>query len=142
MHIAYVAGIIDGEGCIQFAKCRTAVFPRILVVNTNRGLLERLQAQFGGDIAPICHRRENWKPSWQWRISWTAAVDLLVKVSPYIEVKLDQMATVFAWDAVRPGNGNRWDQDTLNFLFARMTWLNAKGPTTGDDPVDVVLGAA
>lgn len=137
--LSYVAGIIDGEGCISFSSCRNVVFPRVLVTNTNTELLFVLKQQFGGDIKPLSLRKPGWKQGYSWRISWSPAVELLKKLDWHLFVKRQQAATVFAWDEVRPGRGGKWDQDALDFLQQRMKWLNKKGPSSEPDPIEVVL---
>ncbi len=133
MNLAYIAGFVDGEGCIGFSKCRTTIFPRVLVVNTNRGILEDLQVKFGGDIKPLSLRKSNWKQGWQWRISWTRAVNFLDKINPWLRLKSQQACAVFAWDTVRPGMGNDWDSETRDYLVSYMKSLNMKGAIALDE---------
>jgi len=45
MHMAYVAGIVDGEGCLGFTKSRSGIIPRLMVTNTNFELLNALKEQ-------------------------------------------------------------------------------------------------
>jgi|SRR5215475_2018909 len=131
---AYVAGIIDGEGCVQFSWARTTMFARILVVNTNLDLLMALKEQYGGDISKLT-RRLGWSQAYQWRLQHSRAVDLLDEVYPFLIVKRLQAETVFAWQACRPGRGGFSDSETLALLSKRMKWLNSKGPKIGSDPV-------
>ena len=143
LSLQYIAGFFDGEGCVNMARLRSSIFPRVLIVHTDRYILELLQEQFGGDINPVHHRRENWKPSWIWRLSWKPAVDFLRKIEPYLVVKDQQALTAIAWDEARPGHGGAatgWDEDGAgDLLVARMKWLNQKGPPQGEDPIDAVL---
>ncbi len=70
----YVAGFIDGEGCIRIArhkrKGKDYYYGEILVSNTNLEILEKLKAQFGGSVTN--HGKEdpefNRKQSWAWHI--------------------------------------------------------------------------
>ena len=142
MNRAYVAGIIDGEGCIGFTKARKTIFPRVMVANTNKELLEDLKEQFGGDVKPLSLRKNNWKQGYIWRLSWTRAVDFLDLIYDYLRLKDAQAATVFAWDAIRPGKGHKptdEDREAVDFLLERMTWLNAKGTRTTVDPIEQYL---
>lgn len=142
MNLAYVAGIFDGEGCVHFARNRkTAVYPCVFVVNTDRDLLESFVEQFGGDLNPLALRKEGWEPGWEWRLSWSKAVAFLDAIHPWLKVKTLQAETVFAWDAIRPGSGKNhtWDQDAQNLLTRRLTWLNKKGPVMEDDPILAVI---
>lgn len=138
---AYIAGIIDGEGCIRLAWARSTVFPQILIVNTNLKLLNILQEIYGGDI----HEQKNaarrgWKRSYQWRLSWSRAVDLLDEVYPFLIIKREQAETVFAWQECRHGRGREFNLETKSFLLSRMKWLNCKGPQQGDDPAIAAAG--
>jgi len=127
MNLAYIAGFVDGEGCIGFAKCRTTIFPRVIVVNTNRDILQKLKDEFGGDIKPLSLRKINWKQGWAWRLSWTRAVNFLDKISPWLQLKSQQACVVFAWDTVKPGMGNDWDSGARDYLVSYMRELNRKG---------------
>ncbi len=40
MNLQYAAGFVDGEGCINFAKTRSSIYPRVLVTNTNIEILK------------------------------------------------------------------------------------------------------
>lgn|SRR5262245_7055895 len=131
---AYVAGIIDGEGCINFSRARTTIFVRILVVNTNCELLEMLKDQYGGDIYPLSGRHTGWNQAYQWRLSGTKAIDLLDEIYPFLIVKRLQADTAFAWQACRGGRGRAFDPETAGLLLRRMRWLNTRGPKQGDDP--------
>ncbi len=46
----YAAGFMDGEGCINVSSCRNSTYIRVLIVNTNREVLEMFQQRWGGDI--------------------------------------------------------------------------------------------
>jgi hypothetical protein len=139
MNLAYAAGFVDGEGCIGFTRCRNSVYPRVLVTNTNIEILEEFKEKWGGDIKPLSLRKENWKQGYSWRISWSKAVDFLSQIEPYLKIKWPQAHTVFAWNEIRPGRGQKWDEECLEFLVDRISWLNKKGPKTDCDPLDIVL---
>ena len=144
LNAPYMAGIVDGEGCILFRRLRFGVYPSVLVVNTNRQLIDEIHQTFGGNVFPVCHRKPHWKPSYEWRLQWSRCVAFLAWISPWLRVKQLQAQTVFAWDAMRPGRGNWRDEnenaELRDFFIARMHWLNRRGIDDGSpDPVDVVL---
>ena len=146
MRLAYVAGIFDGEGCVNFGRTRRTSFIRASIVNTYLPLLEALKARFGGDIAPR-RRRGGWKRSYEWRIQWTRAVDFLDAISPWLIVKGRQAAVAFAWNAIRRGRGwhragpGRDHGDAVELLRAQLRWLNNKGhgAQCGPEPIDIAL---
>jgi len=145
MNYAYVAGLIDADGCIGFGRSRTTVFPRLFVTNTNKQVLEDLLDAFGGDITTAKRVKDNWKTAYHWRLSWSAAVNLLDKISPWLRIKQDQASTIFAWNEIRLGMGKRTQaemdeyRDTCELLLARMKWLNKKGRHNEPDPILAVF---
>ena len=75
----YIAGIIDGEGCI----CRD----RIRVTNTDKYLLEWLQLKLGGAIGNQKSYKENHTKCYYWNYSTVASEQLLIQVLPYLIIK-------------------------------------------------------
>lgn len=142
LELAYVAGIFDGEGCVRMTRIRNSWFPSVYVANTNLELLEALRCQFGGQIYKQCGRRVGWKQGYNWRLSWSSAVEFLDLIRQWLLIKDQQADTIFAWDAMRLGYGKRMDQEVLELLVHRIKWLNKKGPRTEPDPIDAVLAEA
>ena len=86
-HVAYIAGIIDGEGSIVLSKRRkTAVFrtPIVSVSSTTLGILEYLQSHYGGSISKHKVYQEHHKQSWSWKLDHSRAVKLCEDVLPYL----------------------------------------------------------
>jgi hypothetical protein len=138
----YIAGFFDGEGCLNMARCRKYIFPRVLIVNTDRQILEILQKQFGGRIFSVVHRRKNWKPSWQWELKQMPAVDFLTKIEPWLVIKREQAWAAIAWAEVRPHS--RWERthdalEAVDLIVNHVKWLNRKGPTQGESPIAAVM---
>lgn len=140
MNLAYIAGFFDGEGSVGFTRCRSSVYPRVMIVNTNLPVLCSIQRRFGGDIRPLSLRKKGWKVGYVLRLGWSVAVNFLDKISPWVVVKAKQLHTVFAWEAIRPHRGKMTKEeqavyrDCLTLLQDRMAWLNRKGPSFGTDP--------
>ena len=93
--LAYVAGIIDGEGSISIAqhKRKNGRLHHweliVAVTNTQLWLIEFLHLQFGGHIdgRTVYFNRPNCKDSWRWTICATKASDFLKLVLPYLQLK-------------------------------------------------------
>lgn len=138
--LAYMAGFFDGEGCVNMARSArgNGCFPRVLLVNTNREILEAFRAVYGGDIKSISHRKEGWKPSWIWRLSHSRAIKFLDDIYPWLILKHEQVLTAICWDEARPGTGKRWDKESVDLLCARMAWLNRRG-TRDADKIDPII---
>lgn len=145
MNLAYVAGIFDGEGCVNFSRVRKSAYIRVLITNTDKTLLDDIQRQFGGDVKPLACRKAGWKQGFQWCLSWSKAVDFLEKVSPWLRVKKQQAATAFAWDAIRIGPGKHGSEKVLehrhaiDLLVDYLHWLNQKGNPTRENPLNSAI---
>ena len=91
--LAYYAGIFDGEGHITIGASkrdkRTDYWLQIGVVNTNRSILESLQADFGvGHLSKLFGSGEgNRLPSWAWRCTSNQAMHVLNALLPFLRLK-------------------------------------------------------
>lgn len=93
-NLAYLAGILDGEGHMSVTVDRKnrRHFAAVGVSNTSWQLMEWLHSNFGGNII---HRtnpanKQFWRDRYEWRI-YTKAIDgLLPKVLPFLVVKAPQ----------------------------------------------------
>jgi hypothetical protein len=88
--LAWAAGLIDGEGCIQIAKRSTknghGYVLSFMVNMTHEATILRLRDLFGfGSITPLktTHKR----PQWRWVLGCAQAEILLRMVRPYLVTK-------------------------------------------------------
>lgn len=105
--LGYYAGFFDGEGCIQIvrtgsrSKVRDAaggLTVNTIVVNTDRGPLELLQAAFGGTIHRKIPGQFSRYPAFHWMLHGKKAAPFLAAIAPYLVSKRAQAeaALVFA----------------------------------------------
>ena len=98
--LIYLAGIIDGEGCITICRekklrkhCLTIRYWCVVnVVNTNKVLMDWLHNTFAGKVRsrrPDCIPL-NWKTPYQWERVAQQAKELCVEVLPYLKLKKAQ----------------------------------------------------
>jgi hypothetical protein len=88
---AYIAGIIDGEGCIspQFRHGRVHV--KVEVRNTNLNLIKWLLSKTGLGHVYTAKNRANWKQTYSWEVFRFAEVRAILKVvQPFLIVKRKQ----------------------------------------------------
>lgn len=92
---AYIAGIVDGEGTIHFAK--TGRYIRVTVANTDFGLLAWLTSTCGGTVqrnhAPALKTNgiEYRKLCGTWVVgSWQSVRELLTQIAPFMLVKKEK----------------------------------------------------
>ncbi len=145
MNLAYVAGLLDGEGCINFTKCRDIKIPRVSITNTNLEVLEDLKATFGGHIQKSVRTKEQWKPAHHWIISNSASANFLEKLEKWVRIKKEQVWLVLLWDSIRPGTGKHWSpeaKEALELINSQSKWLNWKGVNRPSiSPIDQELSA-
>lgn len=95
--LAYLAGIIDGEGTIYIQKVNRKTFfdyfPRIQIVTTTPNLMYWIRDTFGGIVT--CRDRStenrNWKPQYTWYTTRKIMDQLLPLLHPYLIVKKKQV---------------------------------------------------
>lgn len=88
--LAYMAGLFDGEGCIQIVKNkgngRGRHYLRCSLEMTNEELPKSLQAYFGGTV-----RRRNLplprQNQWEWKTTTNTAYLFLKAIYPYLRLK-------------------------------------------------------
>jgi hypothetical protein len=120
--MAYIAGIIDGEGGIYMTRnsCGSNANPErdgpsrpcgykvlVSVVTTSKPLAEFLPTSTGAGrvrFEPGIKRRR--LDSWQWRLHTHWAVELLETIRPYLLIKRLQADLVINFAAAKRSNGD------------------------------------
>lgn len=94
---SYLAGYLDGEGCLSFVKrC-----PRVHVTSSFPGVLYRLQRAFGGRVSARKTPRGQ-KQLFEWCVYAADAIQLCYWLENFFHEKRDQcVCLIEAW-AVEP----------------------------------------
>jgi hypothetical protein len=116
--LAYLAGIIDGEGYIGIGNA-----PRLRVANTNPRLMEWLRCRFGGSIWTSRKRDGRSKALFTWELSARKAERVLREVAPFLILKREQAAIILAHYAT----GIRYQPMALAEAKSQLAALNRKG---------------
>ena len=135
--LAYIAGIIDGEGFITIRRERHINDRYSLHVgagNTDRPLLEWLQASFGGKLV-FSPKPEGYKDFFQWAIVSRSANNFLILILPYLRIKKDQAELALLFQAGKINKltgkrrGNRTPSEKIfeNACHVQMSGMNKKG---------------
>jgi hypothetical protein len=107
LSLEYIAGFIDGEGCIYIPAHLTAG-PKLLVTNTDLEVLSDMQAFFGG-LGRIHEHSysggfERRKRCWNW-VCWNRhAETVLRQVLPYLRLKRRRAELALEWLATMDGH--------------------------------------
>ena len=135
--IAYLAGIIDGEGHIGVYKTMGRINMRyrvrVGVSNTNDKLLEWLMSEFGGFYKSKKVYKSNHKVSYFWQLADNDADYLLEMVLPYLIIKKQQAILVLCYRKLQkdckthPGYSSV-SNSIREEVYNAMKHLNMRGP--------------
>lgn len=133
--LAYLAGMVDGDGSITLhMRAAGSLRLRLYVGNTNEALIHWLHEHFGGDISLNVHRGSGtWdatkhKQMHHWRIERDAAVELLSALIPFLLVKraVAEVA-IEAWGNRQPTDRSERTRPMRGEYVNRIHELNRKG---------------
>ena len=94
LDLRYVAGYMDGEGCIRAVLAKNgknAAGLHVFITNTYLPILQDFERQFGGKTSLRNISNKNHKSQYQWRISNRKDIkSFLSKILPYLREKRAQ----------------------------------------------------
>lgn len=139
---AYVAGLVDGEGCISIMKSGRHHAPVVTIGMTKVALpiLRKLNAEWGGIVDMHRPKTDKWAEAWRWMLHGQACGPFLRRIQPHLHLKREQcevaLALVDLRDSLVPTGESRakWTQEASNrsrLMKDQMRELNAKGPSQG-----------
>jgi len=129
--LAYLAGIVDGEGTVNIAFIKTSgeYRARLYVVNTSYALIEWIKARFGGLVYKRISKNEKWKPKYEWVMPVSRKdTKLLKQLIPYLVIKKQQAGLVLELIATIGNPGRKLTQETIakrKELFEKNKQLNS-----------------
>lgn len=114
---AYLAGIVDGEGCIGIGRRKKYITVTLQISNTDLALLGWVKDKCGGNIYPVKNSRiDNRKQAYVWSRAGRIARDIIVLIRPYLIVKAAQADIVLGIKRYSPQ-----ERDTLGRVKGVMT---------------------
>lgn len=138
--IAYLAGIIDGEGSIMLwmnkgdPKIRGQFNLRINVSSTTKCLIDWLTDNFGGNSyelnAPSRKAHPHWKQQYIWEVKKPDLLPFMKQIHPYLLIKKSHCEIAIKFRETFAKRERRISQETydkrLN-LYEQMKHLNLRG---------------
>jgi hypothetical protein len=91
--LAYMAGIVDGEGTITVRCSSSYIFQaELLVSSTSQVLIGWIDEHFEGGLSRtvstnVVGRPRNWKPCMRWQLNGQKALPLVKDMFPYLVIK-------------------------------------------------------
>ena len=94
-NIIYLAGIVDGEGCIGIYKNSGQYMLNLRVTSSDGLLMDWLVNNWGGNIDIIRDRRPTHTDCYCWKIRGGKAIKLLHRIYDYLIIKKEQANIAF-----------------------------------------------
>jgi hypothetical protein len=106
MEVAYLAGLIDGDGCLQLRRHTNTKFPSfepaLFIASSDRFLLEAVASSWGGHIRAKKGSVLSRKTPYEWYLGGAKAIALLRDLRPHLILKSDRAAILLDyWDNCR-----------------------------------------
>jgi len=138
---AYIAGIIDGEGCVTIAKRNTkrknGIFCfyqcLVIIVNTDKKMLDFIANLYGGWINTNHRLKGNQKISYKWVCAGDNMRKLLKDTLPYLRIKKKQAKVILQFPLYEhtgwgwKGGRSKAEKTKQDNLWIRMRKLNHQG---------------
>ena len=130
VEIAYLAGLIDGDGTISIQADRGKHKPVVSISNTNREVLEWCKNLIGqGSISSKKTYKKHHTPSFNLRWEYDIALDIAKKCCPYLIIKKERAECILGWKLVVKRNGKYTPKELRKKeeLIAEIRRLNKRG---------------
>ncbi len=135
--IAFISGLVEGEGCftreVTRRKDGRVITPRLSVTNTCVKIVDWLEAIAGGYVCS--QNRGIYQILYQWRLRGEAALALTKRMLRWLKIKIAQ-ATLFVQYRVSRRKGemlSREDHDFNYELSQEIARLNKRASGRGGD---------
>lgn len=131
--VKYLAGLIDGEGCIDWTLGfdkkygKRYIRPRLRITLTEPGfeVIELLQGNLKGNVEIRTPKDHKWSPSQTWYVTGTRAVSVLNLVKNSLIIKKEQAKFAIAWEKHLKG---RHIEDDVKDIMSEEMKLMKKDP--------------
>lgn len=136
--LAWAAGFIDGEGCIQLVRSGRGMRAHVLRVSVpqvHRAPLDRLAAMFGGGV----HAKQTTNPRHRqqhvWEITSHHAASMLRAIRPYLMVKAAEadLAVIYVGSNTTRQGRRKTDVEIAEAESVRLALIEAHHFTEGGD---------
>ena len=136
--LAYIAGLLDGEGSIQIAIAgnRTTYYPRISISNQHQPTIRWLKDMFGGHISSDSRSRgfRKNRATLTWSLTGHPALKIVELLRPFLRIKRTQAWFLLEFGAQRQhwyNRGSRYVSRRLRVHGKRITLGTVDGRRLG-----------
>ena len=123
---AYLAGLIDGEGCITIVREKSNHYRCVIQIVLTSSILIDLCNEYGGNWCLGKSRNLNWKPCYRWFWTLDLQVKYLPLILPYLKIKKEQGQILLACLSSR-FKYSRQHKAKFADALKRLRFLNRRG---------------
>jgi len=113
IQLAYLAGIIDGEGTIGIERqspnetCRKKTYytHRLCIINTSKNLMHWLKENFPQGSFSLRKKIDGRKDCYAWRLFGKNAEEILIAIKPFLIIKIAQADCVLRFRQTKGKTG-------------------------------------
>lgn len=106
--MAYMAGLVDGEGSIGIMMTpRSQAITQLTIKMCCEDTIEWVAQTFGGNIEHIASKVEGHSDCWRWRANGARAAEILVAIEPYMVTKRYRACLFIEFVGDTRGQGKR-----------------------------------
>jgi len=137
--LAYLAGIIDGEGSLLLwmnkSSQKSGQFNlRVNVTSTDKCLVDWIFDNFGGSIyecnSPSRKCQPKWKKQYVWQINRPEMLQFLENIYPFLIIKKERCEIAIKFRKTFSKRERNLSKETFNIrleMFEKMKHLNSRG---------------
>jgi hypothetical protein len=144
--LAYIAGIIDGEGYVCIVRMRPTKknpsgewIARIGVKMTDEAPVRLCQTTFGGSLSVFTPKSINYRrQQWCWSVTAKKAASVIIALLPYLQIKGNQGLLCIQLDETKHKIGEHFHNcltqdeiDARHRLWLACSLLNQRGKVRG-----------
>ena len=99
----YIAGLVDGEGCITINKTGRWGAVSLTITNTCKSVLDDVCSYYQGGLVSLHHRASPpRRQCWTFRAYGKSAVKIILSIAAYLRIKRNQAAlALYYWRSRR-----------------------------------------
>lgn len=126
---AYIAGLLDADGCIIIQQKKTNSIMWINITNTDRNVLEWIVERVGFGKVSSRNRDDKWKTIYEYCAYGSNAAGFLYAIYPWLQIKKERTKTALEFQSLSVGVGQYLDvgaKERRKQLFEEMHQFNQK----------------
>lgn len=125
---AWLAGLLDGEGCFHIAhsKARNQLNPQVIVGMCHQPTVEHVAKLMGSPVRGVKTYRKGWRDRWSTTLCGARQIEsLLTRILPYLVAKREEAELMLEFCRTFPPKFARVSPETLTKRLQLLEQLKA-----------------